>query len=86
MPSRGRGAPSSDFQVIPPGELGLHSENAGTPSPHPSLAPSPFALLGWLVFLKFPLSLGGLSGTETVLLDWWNFRGWASVWGLFTFQ
>ena len=65
MPSRGRGAPSSGVQVVPQGELGLHSENAGAPH---SLAPSPFAFLGWLVFLKFPLSLGGLSGTETVLV------------------
>ena len=47
----------------PPRGARSPSENAGAPR---SLAPSPSAFLGWLVFLKFPLSLGGLSGAETV--------------------
>lgn len=56
-------ASSSDVQVSPEGSS-VSSGNAGAPR---SRAPSP-AFLGWLVFLKFPLSLGGLSGAETVLV------------------
>lgn len=47
------------------GELGLPLRMQAPPR---SLEPSPSAFLGWLVFLKFPLSLGGLSGAETVLM------------------